>query len=176
MPQLAGWLVDIRDNFADVAEVCESEPYKLVVRLIDDHLDIRSTGEGGGGPGTPEDGGERIKVRTPYKGSGYEVQLVEFCNNEGTELILDFDVHRSGILDHGKAAEARDRLAAAGVVPESVFFAMGRSRTGQAIPLERRTPRPNRRGCERACPPCRPASPPRARPSARFSTTESAAR
>lgn len=144
LPRLARWLVEVRDTFANVVGVRESEPYVLVQRLVDEHIRVHSSGTDGpsGKGGTSGDDG-KIEIHTPknpaqslqsphdpdagygYKGVGYEVQIVETCNNPGTELILDFAVQRAGDTDHGQAAAALDRLRGGGIVPDTVFADAG---------------------------------------------------
>jgi hypothetical protein len=53
------------------------------------------------------------------------VQIAETCNNEGTELIVDFDVHPAGVSDHGQAAESLARLKKRGLEPETMFVDPG---------------------------------------------------
>lgn len=145
LPQLARWLVDIRDDFSTVTEVRDTEPYALVKRLVEEHIRIRTTehsGDEGDDPGTQTD--DRIievckpakpsaALQSPhdpdagfgYKGTGYEVQIVETCNNPCTELILDFVVQRSGECDQGQAAAAFVRLEGMGIVPRILYADAG---------------------------------------------------
>jgi hypothetical protein len=136
-------LVAVRDAFAKDRGVRAMEPYRLVVRLIDEHIEVRPAPAGtsaGGGGASPE---VVVELKTPtspgsslqspydpdagcgYKGTGYELQVVESCNNEGTELILDFEVHPSGPPDFGKAADALDRLDERGLVPQTIYVDPG---------------------------------------------------
>jgi hypothetical protein len=56
------------------------------------------------------------------KGPGYHVQIAETCNNDGVELITDFDVHSAGLSDQGKAAECLDRLGDRSISPNVLFL------------------------------------------------------
>lgn len=58
-------------------------------------------------------------------GPGYEAQIVETCNNEGTALIIDFEVHRSVFSDHGKAADALQRLEQRDLAPSTLYADSG---------------------------------------------------
>jgi hypothetical protein len=60
-----------------------------------------------------------------HKGPGYHVQLTETCNNDGVELITDFEVHGAGISDQGKAEEALERLTARELRPEILSIDAG---------------------------------------------------
>lgn len=144
LADLARWLVAARDAFAAHPGIRESEPYLLVVRLIDEHIEVvQPAGEpSGGGEGLPSEPVE-VRVHKPaspgasmqsphdpdagygHKGPGYEAQIVETCNNKGTELIVDFEVHRSGISDHGKAADAIERLEERDLVPDTLYVDTG---------------------------------------------------
>lgn len=141
LPQLARWLVHLRDAFAGVPGVMDGEPYALVRRVVEEHIRVTPPeGDGGDGGG----GGEpTIEVRKPanpssslqsphdpdagfgHKGVGFEVQIAETCNNSGTELILDFAVQRSGETDHGQAAVVLDRLQEQGIAPHTLFVDRG---------------------------------------------------
>jgi hypothetical protein len=135
--ELAQWLVQVRDAFSEQPEVSETEPYKLVVRLISEHITVQTSepSSGSDGPDVPPSGPGVVihkpakpgsSLQSPhdpdagygYKGPGYEVQVVETCHNDGSEIIIDFDVHPSGVTDHGKAGEALDRLAERGHKPD----------------------------------------------------------
>lgn len=142
LEQLARWLLAVRDAFAGVDPICLAEPYLLIVRLIAEHvteLPKPAPGEGGDPGREPpievhQPASPSTSLQSPHdpdagyghKGSGYETQIVETCNNRGkTELILDFDVHASGCTDQGKAAEAVERLLERNAVPTRLFVDSG---------------------------------------------------
>lgn len=154
LPQLAQWLVTVRDLFADDPVVRELEAYQLVVRLIAEQITVlpaetaptnEADGEGSGAPsgGSSEAAEPRVELHRPespgtslqspydpdagygHKGPGYHVQIAETVGNEKTELILDYEVHGAGVSDQGKAAETLDRLAERNLTPEVLLADSG---------------------------------------------------
>ena len=67
-----------------------------------------------------------------HKGSGYHVQITETCNNDGPEILTDYDVAPANEPDWGKTDDALDRLNAAGRLPER-FFADAGYPTGNSL-------------------------------------------
>lgn len=147
--------------FGDDEEVAAGEPYRLVARLFGEHCEVkrvekddREDGESGGGGGGGAGGDEpevvvavRAKPETPgssmqspydpdagcsYKGPGYLVHVTETCNNEGPEIITDYDVTSAGETDRGKDAGILERLSGSGVQPE-VLYEDGGYPTGQGL-------------------------------------------
>ena len=140
-------LLDPADSLPDGAlhrlraswgERFQSEVYPVLLGVEDEFRDLYGEeGRRGKGGSSGDDG--KIEIHKPnnpaqslqsphdpdagygYKGVGYEVQIVETCNNSGTELIVDFAVQRSGDTDHGQAAAALDRLRDGGIAPDTVF-------------------------------------------------------
>jgi hypothetical protein len=165
---VARWLVVVRDLFAGDEVIRGLEPYQLVCRLINEHIDVKTSvkpvstsGNGDGGstpdPSTPAPSSEPvIKIHKPakpgsslqsphdpeagygHKGVGYHVQISETCNNEGVELIVDFDVHSAGVSDKGQAAEALERLEERGIAPETLFVDSGYVSCGSLADAEAR--------------------------------------
>lgn len=154
LPQLAKWLVTVRDLFAADEAVLALDAYTLVVRLIEEQITVlpvepdpaTGTPEGTGGEppsGAPGDSEPRIELHPPakpgtslqspydpdagygHKGPGYHVQIAETCGNEETELILDYEVHGAGVSDQGKAAETLDRLADRTLSPDVLLADSG---------------------------------------------------
>ena len=73
---------------------------------------------------------EGITLQSPYdpdasyghKGSGYSLHITETCNNAGKpEIITDYEVHGAGRSDVGKALPVIERLAKAGLKPETLY-------------------------------------------------------
>jgi hypothetical protein len=151
---LAERLHEVEVAFGEEEAVKASEAYQLVVRLVSEHCTVE---RGGGGNGGSEGGGggedELPKVvlrekqekagrslQSPYdpdagcsyKGPGYLVHVAETCNNDGTEIITDYDVVTGGESDRGKDAEVIERLSEAGRQPE-VLYEDGGYPTGQGI-------------------------------------------
>jgi hypothetical protein len=67
-----------------------------------------------------------------YKGPGYLVHVTETCNNEGAEIITDYDVTSAAETDRGKDAGVIDRLTESGVQPERLYEDGGYP-TGQGL-------------------------------------------
>lgn len=157
--RVARWAADLVEQFAGTPEVVATEPYCILVRLVKERV---TRVEGGGPSGAKGDsrevpadpsrlvpaGGVQVAVQSsastslisPYdpdvgigwKGVGYEVNITETCGNPGTELIVDYDIRRSGINDLGQAAESLDRLAVDGRKPAVLFVDAGFT-SGQEI-------------------------------------------
>jgi transposase len=145
LEEVARWLVAVRDLFAGDEAIVELEAYGLVCRLIDDHLDVKPPpAEGEGSPAATDPGAPAAPVITlrkaagsslqspfdpdagcGHKGPGYHVQIAETCNNEQTELIVDFDVQPANVSDHGQAAASLGRLDERGLAPETMFVDAG---------------------------------------------------
>jgi hypothetical protein len=102
------------------------EPYQLLTRLFSEQCES-----------SPEEP-SRIQVKkktegptlqSPYdpdasyghKGPGYSLHIAETCNNEGAEIITDYEVHGAARSDIGKALSVIERLDAAGHKPETLF-------------------------------------------------------
>jgi hypothetical protein len=100
------------------------EPYQLLVRLFSEQCECSSE--------------ESIQVKkktegatlqSPYdpdascghKGPGYSLQVAETCNNKGTEIITDYEVHGAARSDMGKALSVIERLEHTGCKPETLF-------------------------------------------------------
>ena len=142
--------------FGDDEEVKGFEPYQLVARLFAEHCEVKRVEDDGGdeGPEGGSSGGserEELKVRKSpkspgsslqspydpdagcsYKGPGYLVHVTETCNNEGAEIITDYDVTSAGETDRGKDAGVIDRLIESGKQPE-VLYEDGGYPTGQGL-------------------------------------------
>lgn len=167
LPQLAKWLVTVRDLFADDPVVREIEAYQLVVRLIEEQITVLpaetgpSDGASGDPSGAPSGGSSptvepRVELHRPaspgtslqspydpeagygHKGPGYHVQIAETCGNEKTELILDYEVHGAGVSDQGKAAETLDRLAERALSPDVLLADSGYLSSEALADAERR--------------------------------------
>jgi hypothetical protein len=154
--QLAGWLHEVIEAFADHTAISADEGYQLVKRVFEEHCSIKESGgtsEGGAGSAEGSNsGGQTIVVnrqaknpgsslQSPHdpdagyghKGRGYSLHITETCRNQetrGTELITDYDVHRAGP-DQDKALPAVERLSDGGVQPETLYadagYASGKS-------------------------------------------------
>jgi hypothetical protein len=102
------------------------EPYQLLTRLFSEQCES-----------SPEEP-SRIQVKkktegptlqSPYdpdasyghKGPGYSLHITETCNNEGAEIITDYEVHGAARSDIGKALSVIERLDAAGCKPKMLF-------------------------------------------------------
>ena len=102
------------------------EPYQLLTRLFSEQCES-----------SPEEP-SRIQVKkktegatlqSPYdqdascghKGPGYSLHIAETCNNEGAEIITDYEVHGAARSDIGKALSVIERLDAAGCKPKMLF-------------------------------------------------------
>lgn len=102
------------------------EPYQLLTRLFSEQCES-----------SPEEP-SRIQVKkktegptlqSPYdpdasyghKGPGYSLHITETCNNEGAEIITDYEVHGAARSDIGKALSVIERLDAAGHKPKMLF-------------------------------------------------------
>jgi len=102
------------------------EPYQLLTRLFSEQCES-----------SPEEP-SRIQVKkktegatlqSPYdqdascghKGPGYSLHIAETCNNEGAEIITDYEVHGTARSDIGKALSVIERLDAAGCKPKMLF-------------------------------------------------------
>lgn len=154
LPELAKWLVQVRDLFKDEPDIRACEPYKLVERLILEQVDVLPCGDSssggagesgtdGGGGSAPASGEPRVEVHPPaspstamqtpfdpdagigHKGVGYHVQIAETCRNESVELITDYEVHAAGVSDHGRAAASLDRLGERSLSPTSLALDAG---------------------------------------------------
>jgi len=102
------------------------EPYQLLTRLFSEQCES-----------SPEEP-SRIQVKkktegatlqSPYdqdascghKGPGYSLHIAETCNNEGAEIITDYEVHGAARSDIGKALSVIERLDTAGCKPKMLF-------------------------------------------------------
>ena len=150
---LAELLHEVEVTFADDELVKGIEAYQLVVRVVSEHCTVKR------GPG-PKDGNEHCggseeerkivlrdklegaggTLQSPYdpdagcghKGPGYLVHVAETCNNDGAEIITDYDVVPGGESDRGKDGKVIDRLREAGRQPD-VLYEDGGYPTGQGI-------------------------------------------
>ena len=68
------------------------------------------------------------------KGTGFMGHITETCNNSGTEIITDYEIHSAGPNDKGKTDDILKRLIAVGWLP-STLFADGGYTTGDSILL-----------------------------------------
>ena len=100
------------------------EPYQLLTRLFSEQcecveesrIEVKKKSEG-------------ATLQSPYdpdascghKGPGYSLHITETCNNEGSEIITDYEVHGAARSDVGKAVPAIKRLEDAGYKPETLF-------------------------------------------------------
>jgi len=153
---LAERLYEVVRLFGDDEQVKEAEPYQLVERLFHEHCEVERTSDGDGDDGAGE-GGEgsdeqekvkgRKKPESPgsslqspydpdagcsYKGPGYLVHVTETCNNEGAEIITDYDVTSAAETDRGKDADVIDRLIESDRQPERLYEDGGYP-TGQVL-------------------------------------------
>jgi hypothetical protein len=140
--------------FADNKRVKDSEEYGLLVRLFREQCDVVETSPSGtddngatsGGSAGNANGGNaskttiEVKKKTEgntlqsafdadasygHKGQGYSAHITETCNNsEAPEIITDYEVHGAVRSDVGKAVDALERLAEAGMSPKT-FYADG---------------------------------------------------
>lgn len=165
LPELAKWLVRVRDVYQDDHKIRESEPFQLIERLIREHITVlppepspagatEGSGENGAGGAAP--GEVRVEVhptvspssslQSPFdpdagfghKGVGYHTQITETCGNADVELITDYEVHRAGISDQGKAAEALERLKERGLAPASLAVDAGYVACASLVDAEQR--------------------------------------
>ncbi len=56
-----------------------------------------------------------------HKGPGYFAHVCETCNNDGTEIITDYDVVSAGESDRGQDTRAIDRLEQSNKKPEQLY-------------------------------------------------------
>jgi hypothetical protein len=100
------------------------EPYQLLTRLFSEQC--QSSPEE---PVQVKTKSEGATLQSPYdpdasyghKGPGYSLQVTETCNNEGTEIITDYEVHGAARSDMGKAPSVIERLDDTGCKPETLF-------------------------------------------------------
>jgi hypothetical protein len=157
LAELAAKLHEVVRTFGKDKEVSSAEPYQLVARLFTEHCEVERAADDDGDDEPGEDGGsgsnepEKVEVckkpespgsslQSPYdpdagcsyKGPGYLVHVAETCNNEGAEIITDYDVTSAGETDRGKDAGVIDRLTESGVQPEKLYEDGGYP-TGQGL-------------------------------------------
>lgn len=150
LQQLAEWLVEAWQAFADDEDVSSWESYELVARLVEEQLKLVPSGpddcegEGDGdGDEEPRSAHEPVEVvvrrkpqnngtslQTPHdpdatygrKGTGYSVQVVETCHNEDQpEVITDFEVTGANENDWRKTTPALERLRGDNHLPDTLF-------------------------------------------------------
>mgnify|MGYP001765859511 CR=1 FL=1 len=149
LTELAVDIHRLMEIFADNKRVKDSEEYRLLVRLFSEQCDVVEApkGEGddnggtsGGSTGNANDSNKttiEVKKKTEgntlqsafdadasygHKGQGYSAHITETCNNsEAPEIITDYEVHGAVRSDVGKAVDALQRLAEAGMSPETLY-------------------------------------------------------
>ena len=131
LEQLAQYAYRLIARFENDKEVTSSEPYELLVRLVQEQCEIKND--------TSKGDDEKIRIKKKpkgeslqsvfdpdasygHKGSGYSAHITETCNNQGkTEIITDYEIHGAARCDIGKAPDILDRLEAAGLKPDKLF-------------------------------------------------------
>ena len=160
LARLATWLYEVREVFAEDREVCNSDRYQLVERVLEEHCEITFSRSDDDTPGAvTQDSqvreetsdcavtvkpGNRIQdpggtLQSPFdpdaarghKGTGYSGFVTETCGNEGPEVLTDYDVLPAGP-DQDKSGAVVDRLVESGCKPEVLFADTGFG-TGQSI-------------------------------------------
>ena len=150
---LANRLYEVVRTFSQDKEINSVEPYELVVRLFNEHCEIKANDDDTKGGDQSGDGDKFVKVtvrkkarhsgsslQSPYdpdagcsyKGPGYLTHVTETCNNKTTEIITDFEVTSAAETDRGKDAGVIDRLADVGKQPE-MLYEDGGYPTGQGL-------------------------------------------
>lgn len=131
LDQLAGYLYELIVLFEKDDDIRNSEPYRLLERLLHEQCEMPS------GRDVAEKTGIKLKAKTkgetlqsPYdpeasyghKGAGYSVHITETCRNPGKpEIITDYEVHGAARSDVGKMIPVLERLESAGLKPETLF-------------------------------------------------------
>lgn len=156
LAELAEKLHEVVQAFGKDKEITSAEPYQLVARLFTEHCEVESANKGGDdgtGEGSSSGSSEPLKVKVrkkpessgsslqspfdpdagcSYKGPGYLTHVTETCNNEGTEIITDYDVTSAAEIDRGKDTGIIDRLVESGKQPE-ILYEDGGYPTGQGL-------------------------------------------
>jgi hypothetical protein len=131
LEQLSKYLYKLMSIFKTDRQVTVSEPYQLLVRLLNEQCKVvenngtdtatqikvkkKSKGETLQSPFDPD-------ASYGHKGKGYSVHITETCNNKGKrEIITDYEVHGAARSDIGKADQIVKRLESADLKPDALF-------------------------------------------------------
>jgi hypothetical protein len=107
------------------------EPYQLLTRLFSEQCELTQDASSDQEPPRVQvkKKTEGATLQSPHdpdascghKGSGYSLHVTETCNNAKAEIITDYEVHGAARSDIGKALSAIERLATAGLKPDTLF-------------------------------------------------------